>query len=116
MKGSAIGLASLSIFQDINHKISHFIGLAPALVPNRWNESITGAIDKMGPHNLTYLFGNKSFMSIGTVMQEIMPAKVVKVAVKGFIGAVLGWKCEFGNEVDRELFLYQNIVSHFIAF
>lgn len=109
-QGSAIALAALALNDDLNHKINHFIGLAPALKPKKWNnETLHSIISSITPSRLSYFFGSKSFLPIAAFVSDYFPSYLTRAIIKCVIQSTLGWKLDKYGSIQRELPLYSRI-------
>jgi lysosomal acid lipase/cholesteryl ester hydrolase len=109
-QGSTIGLAALSLYEDLNCKIHQFIGLAPNIKPKKWNnKSLHSVIEWMSPEGLTLLFGKRGFLPIASIVSDYFPQKITKSIIFNVINSSLGWKLDQYGEDQRQLSLYKHI-------
>ena len=109
-QGSAIGIAALSLFDELNVKIHQFIGLAPNMKPQKWeNDWLHAFIESVTPDGLFSVFGKKSFLPIASVVSDHFPSFMTKNIIYGVINSALGWKLDNYGDSGRQNELYKHI-------
>ncbi|KAJ3319153.1 hypothetical protein HDV06_006656 [Boothiomyces sp. JEL0866] len=111
-QGSAQAIAALALNDDLNHKINHLIGLAPAMKPNEIPDNfLSKYINMFGPQGLYYVLGNHGFFTIANSILPWCRSEHTRLIIKNILGGCLGWKMENLGEMERQLLLYRNIYS-----
>lgn len=105
-QGAAIGLAALSLNEDLNHKISRIIGLAPAMKPKRLD-----CLNTVVNYAETFYswVGQRPFLQFASVVQDYCPGHINRKIIHCLISNFLGWKLDKFGPLDRQDHLYRNI-------
>ncbi|KAI8899734.1 Alpha/Beta hydrolase protein [Globomyces pollinis-pini] len=110
-QGTAKMIAALSINEELNDKVNHFIALAPAMKPKKIkNQSFTNIMNYFGAELLYWILGSHSFISLAEYLPKISLA-VNRFLIRWFVQLVLHWQMEKFGDYDRQLKLYEHLFS-----
>jgi lysosomal acid lipase/cholesteryl ester hydrolase len=108
-QGSAQSFAALSLYPELNSKISVFIALAPAVKTAAVGGFITHLAGSY-PDFLTTAFGKLSFLPIVLGWQRLLSPFFLERVVSTSMLLLFGWDCQ-EISVERRLNLYQYVYS-----
>ncbi|KAI8894203.1 Alpha/Beta hydrolase protein [Globomyces pollinis-pini] len=108
-QGSAIAFAALALDEELNHKINHVFGLAPAMKPKKIPNDFFNSIP---PNYFYYFLGNGSFVPFVQHFHRI-PAgiHINRSIIKSAMKLIFKWDLDKLGTTDRELLLFQNVFS-----
>lgn len=91
-QGSAQGLASISLNNQLNDKIELFIGLSPAMIPKGLNNPVCSFFVNSAPNSLYRLFGKRAILPSVVFWQMLMGPSLFETVVDKSLVFLFNWK------------------------
>lgn len=111
-QGVALVLASLSLNEELNHKINIMIGLGPAMRPKPIQNKIVNYITKkFGSDSVFTMFGRRAFVPIASTISDHCPSFVTRHIIQNAMRFLFGWNLDNWGDTNRRNVLVRNVFS-----
>lgn len=91
-QGSAQMFAALSISEDLNKKVSHFIAIAPAMTPKGLHNRIVDTLAKSSPTLMYLFFGRNIILPSAVIWQKTIHPKLFNFFIDFGNRILFNWK------------------------
>ncbi|KAI9317336.1 Alpha/Beta hydrolase protein [Zopfochytrium polystomum] len=111
-QGALVGLAALSVVEELEGVVDVFVGLAPAIKPPKPNSTLMNSLlSAFGPEGLYALLGRGRFLEIGRQIRPYLPASVYARLIDGAFKLLFDWDVARVGDRDRKTALYRHVFS-----